>query len=111
MTKVHARDGCDAVFVFPLTKEIVIKSCVQNTSILGTSKKKIIFLKYSQWCQGILKPGYHEELEISVAVAKSQANQSLQGGNPSKYLGRFTPTLCQLNQVVCMVAVVVTHGL
>lgn len=100
------------LFVFPFTKQIVIQSWAQNTSIVGALRNKIIFLKYSPYCQDIVKLRCHEELEISsVAVAKSQANQSLLDWNPTKHLGWFRPILCQLNQVVCMVSVLVTHGL
>lgn len=106
------RDGCDVLFVFAFAKQTVIKSWVQNTSLLGALENKIISLKYSPHCQGILKRECHEELEISsVAVADSQANQSLPDRNPSKHLGWFSPFLCQSNQVVCMVAIVVTHWL
>lgn len=100
------------VFVFPFTEQIVIKPWAQNTSIVGALRNKIIFLKYSPYCQDIVKLRCHEELEISsVAVAKSQANQSLLDWNPTKHLGWFHPILCQLSQVVCMVSVLVTHGL
>lgn len=91
--------------VFPFTKQIVIKSWVQNTGILDALENKIIFLKYKPCCQSILKLECPKELEISsVAVAKSQANQSLMDRNPTKYLGWCTAVLCQLNRVARVAA-------
>lgn len=75
-------------------------------------ENNLIFLKYSPCCQGSLKLECYEELEISsVAVAKSQAHQFLLDRNPTKHIGWFTHILCQLSQVVCMMAVIGTHGL
>ena len=110
--RTQLRGGCDALFVIPFFKQIVIKSWVQNTGILGALEEKIIFLKYKPCCHSILKLECPIELEISsVAVAKSQANQSLMDRKPTKYLGWCPATLCQLNQVVRVVAGVETHRL